>query len=148
VVSGGGPNRWRPGWRPYTAAYDGLYAPYIKNRQLFTCPSAQQLAETSYALSRSLGAASLAALAYPSQRVIVADGMSSWGLCGSNRSSSVCNGTWGYGDGSANVRALYTRHNGGGNVLYGDGHVKWQIPPSALNAISAADCNRMWQNAG
>ena len=146
-VSGGGPNRWRPGWRPYST-YDGLYAPYINNRQTFTCPSLTTSPETGYALSRSLGTARLATIAYPAQRVLLADGTGSWGVCGTNRSTS-CNGRWGRGEDGANAaanQALYSRHNGGGNLGYADGHISWLTIPRG--PVSTATCNRMWQNGG
>jgi prepilin-type N-terminal cleavage/methylation domain-containing protein/prepilin-type processing-associated H-X9-DG protein len=148
VVSGGGPNRYRPGWRPYTAAYDGLYAPYIKNRQIFTCPSASNMAETGHARNRYMSVTTLGQIVYPSEMVLVADGMGSWGLCGTNR-TTTCAGRWGMGEDGANQagqQALYGRHNGGGNLLYADGHVKWMKTPTG--PIPAATCNRMFKPTG
>ena len=101
--------------------------------------------EAGYSLSRSLGTATLATIAYPAHRALMADGTSTWGLCGTNR-ATVCSGRWGRGADTSAQQAVYGRHNGGGDVGYADGHVQWS--PIPVGPVGPAACNRMWQNGG
>ena len=62
------------------------------------------------------------------------------------------------GQPKSNWKRFTTRHNGGGNLLFADGHVaffKWretQLPPDQLADLSNSDCNQpgkmIWSIAG
>jgi prepilin-type N-terminal cleavage/methylation domain-containing protein/prepilin-type processing-associated H-X9-DG protein len=128
----------------------GLYDSYIKTAAIWVCPSDPAAGFGSYSISRSLRGASLGDLKYPSERIIMADGYNS-GLCGPNRPSNCC-GRWGYGcsdptNADAKVmRSKFARHNGTGNVLFGDGHAKSMQPPAG--PVPDANCYKWFLNAG
>jgi prepilin-type N-terminal cleavage/methylation domain-containing protein/prepilin-type processing-associated H-X9-DG protein len=144
------PDYW---WAPYdpSVAPDakpgvnwqgGLLLPYIKNTQLFKCPSEPQ-GQVGYAMTYIAGSPMGKADGYvsnPSERIVVWD----------HRRTPGCADTTNY---TANPRPPYvpfthppdtkfdtstglpqceihypTRHGGGLNFLFYDGHVKWMKP--------------------
>ncbi|MGQ9733314.1 MAG: H-X9-DG-CTERM domain-containing protein [Candidatus Zipacnadales bacterium] len=126
--------------------------PYIKNRQLYICPSTT-LDVNSYAIPRQLAQGSggctgrlLAEIVVPAEHVFFGDGIGTRGYCGTNR-STLCQGRWGIGRGGpggdtpSHVEA-YQRHNGGGNLAFCDGHAKWLRTPEG--PIDATLCRRMF----
>ena len=152
-------NNALPDWRPSTntaghARYDGLAMPYVKNRQLYQCPSTS-LGINSYATPRYLLQSDsgcvgrmLAEIALPSQHVMLADGAGTRGLCGQNRATS-CQGRWGYGrDANQSDIDQFGRHNGGGNLAYVDGHVKWLKTPTGAQPDQQTECRRMFRQRG
>ncbi|MBM3471923.1 MAG: DUF1559 domain-containing protein [Armatimonadetes bacterium] len=142
-----------PWWRPANVAatdirYDGLLAPYIKNRQLWVCPSNQGRSVNGYATPRQLLQGSggctgqtMARVLYPAEKILAGDGLSTRGYCGPNR-STACNGRWGWGDGSQAARDGFRMHNDGTNMAYVDGHVKFQKSPDG--PIDQTLCLRMF----
>ena len=128
----------------YASDYDETYPfayqwktnlqPYIRNTQINVCPSRQSLPwfygqGYNIGLTVPPGAVAVAgfplqsegAICSPSQKILIAE-------------SDRCNmgppsGPTGLYDGGATCYWAVTRvHNGGSNVLFGDGHVKWLNP--------------------
>lgn len=166
VPSGTGPNNppatgpheiW---WAPYDptqvpagapgAGYkDGLLAPYIKNLQIFKCPSDDQW-QCSYAMNYSTGSPMGTRDAYvqdhPAELMVVWDHSRSPG-CADSRVTAPPRPPFLPFTGSAAATHYPPRHNGGFNALYYDDHVKWQNPanlrvhnfrePGSLPAVAA-----------
>jgi len=122
--------------------------PYIKNVQVFNCPSASYVwaGEVStgikYGANATLmtGLCPLATVAYPAQTVLVtdSDGPASY---------SVFQNYYG---GPSTPRYMSNRHQQGANLIFADGHVKWMSvqldasgnpvhPQKAQGAIWRAD---------
>jgi prepilin-type N-terminal cleavage/methylation domain-containing protein/prepilin-type processing-associated H-X9-DG protein len=145
----------QPLWRPANVGsndirYEGLAMPYIKNRQIYSCPSCT-LNMHSYAIPRHLAESSngcygrlLAEIMYPAEHVFFGDGIGSRGYCGPNRSTS-CTGRWGHGNGTAAHIEAYQRHNGGTNLAFCDGHAKWRKTPTGVG-FNQAECLRMFHD--
>jgi prepilin-type N-terminal cleavage/methylation domain-containing protein/prepilin-type processing-associated H-X9-DG protein len=141
-----------PWWRPAAVAttdirYDGLLGPYIKNRQVWVCPS-RALDVNSYAAPRQLLQGSggctgrrLADIKLPAEKVLCGDGIGTRGYCGTNR-STACAGRWGIGDGSAGQITAFQVHNDGTNFAFVDGHVKWMKSPAG--PIDANQCRALF----
>jgi len=148
----------QPWWRPGAYAstdirYDGLLGPFVGDRNTWNCPSSRRDVN-SYAAPRQLLQGSggcttrcLAEVRYPSQHVSFGDGLSTRGLCGTNRSTGTCTGTWGRGrysdatNGPADV-AAFKLHGQGGNLSYVDGHSAWKATPSG--PMGQAECVRLF----
>lgn len=118
-----------------------LIQPYIKNWQIFTCPSAPNIADPSYAgnqMTREYGyngavsRTSLADIKAPADLAIFGDA-SHWlisaGGCNlysfaypaqERHTTGGCNALQ-----SQNQGDTFTRHNGGSNIGFADGHGKW-----------------------
>jgi len=113
-------------WYSYdTTTYPGLLNPYIKNAQIFRCPS--QSGTQGYGYNRrgfslypgysSDGTiASLSAIVAPSQLIVIADSYADqyyiWNDPTDSHDATIA--TWG----------IYPYHLGTGDVLWADGHVK------------------------
>ena len=149
-----------PWWRPARVGtadirYSGLLDPYLKNRQIWICPSSG-LDVNSYAAPRQLLQGSggcrgqaLGKVVYPSEHVLCGDGMGQRGYCGTNR-SSACDGRWGLGRGGPagddqGDLVRYKRHNAGTNLAFVDGHVKYKATPDGY--INTTECRVMFGNA-
>ncbi|MBI2302218.1 MAG: DUF1559 domain-containing protein [Armatimonadetes bacterium] len=143
-------------WRPANVAntdirYDGCLMPYVKNRQMWECPSSRRNVD-SYATPRQLlqgsggcTGQSLARIVYPAEHVLAGDSpLGTRGLCGTNR-ATACNGRWGRGDDTANGIAAYKLHNAGTNMAFCDGHVKYLTTPSG--PMDPALCARLFGDA-
>jgi len=148
-----------PWWRPANVAvtdirYKGLVEPYIKNRELWGCPSSRRGVD-SYATPRQLLEGSGGCrgqmpsnILYPAQHILLGDGVGSRGYCGPNRPTN-CAGRWGRGDGSQGHFDGYRLHNDGTNMAFVDGHAKWLKSPSGPvgNGLqSDPECVRMFGN--
>jgi prepilin-type N-terminal cleavage/methylation domain-containing protein/prepilin-type processing-associated H-X9-DG protein len=149
-----------PYWRPANVAttdirYNGLLGPLVGDRNTWNCPSSRRGVD-SYATPRSLlqnnggcNTQTLANVRYPSQHVAFADGLGTRGLCGTNRSTGTCQGTWGRGryadatNGPADV-AAYRLHGLGGNLAYADGHAGWKMAPGG--PAGNAECQALFGN--
>ncbi len=123
--------------------------PYIKNWQIFLCPSGPAVGDPSYAgnqLTRHYGfntyvtGVSLATIQFPAETIAMGDcahWLSSAGNCHlkafawpaqERRNTSVpCNANQ-----PQNQTDTQTRHNGGSNLCFCDGHAKWM----AANSIA------------
>jgi len=113
--------------------------PYIKNWQVFACPSGETnrdwsssvntQGQGSYGYDSGLGGVSLGSLQTPASRILVADARH-WAIpaCWPG---NVAYPTYGSGyspcgaSAQANWTDAHTRHNGGSNVGLVDGHAKW-----------------------
>lgn len=121
-------------WR--STAEPGLIEPYIKNQQVFTCPSEPN--RRGYGYSIILGYVALAKVNTPSETLIFADdtfgsailyrpsqGVNNWGANFVNppgtTSTTTPPITWG-------VNCPYGRHNDFVNVGFVDGHAKAMKP--------------------
>jgi prepilin-type N-terminal cleavage/methylation domain-containing protein/prepilin-type processing-associated H-X9-DG protein len=146
---------WRPGSNTVTdIRYDGLVMPYIKNRQLYNCPSSRRDIN-SYATPRQLlqsgggcNGRLLAVVVRPAEYVLLGDGIGTRGYCGTNR-PTACNGRWGIGDGSVGAMDGFRMHNDGTNMGFVDGHAKWLKSPGGPvgNGLqSDPGCVRMFGN--
>lgn len=110
------------------ACYHEASMPYIKNRQLFTCPSAQpcgrpnQYPELTYAFNLGINGAAQAQIEAPAETIWCGDGERSIGYFGN------CNPTPNTGCPWTRVQNSYTRHNDGADYGFLDGHVKFLKP--------------------
>jgi prepilin-type N-terminal cleavage/methylation domain-containing protein/prepilin-type processing-associated H-X9-DG protein len=99
--------------------YQDYITPYIKNTQVFICPSSSRTAEAATGWNGSGTAAGVNGIAlgtvqFPANMVVILD--TSWEWFGPSYTPEV--GT------AANGR-VESRHNDGFNVTYLDGHAKW-----------------------
>jgi prepilin-type N-terminal cleavage/methylation domain-containing protein/prepilin-type processing-associated H-X9-DG protein len=109
---------------------EGPLYPYMKNAQIQACPSFDNVLRTNVGLTgytfnyQYLGASqSLSAVQDPSKTLLMADGAEISYLDYKTVRGSV------YSDPpSANYPTFHGRHNGMGNVLWVDGHVKAHMP--------------------
>jgi len=117
-------------WCP-TSSTPGLLGPYIKNLQIFRCPSSTPAAwggVTDYGINYNLcidtwyggTPIKLSEIKYPAETLLVAD--SDW-----TRSTDDYHTTnsWYISDGFWAAAFVPARHNGGANIAYCDGHSKW-----------------------
>ncbi len=132
--------------------YQHLY-PYIKNYQIFLCPSESghtSIRQVDYPTSGrtfptnyggnafvlkatdpryGTGPPSLAEIRYPAETLIIAD--SDWTR--STTDYHCCNAYW-LDSGFYAARFIPARHNGGANMVFADGHAKWhqiQLDPNS-----------------
>ena len=82
----------------------------------------------------------------PAEHVMISDGAGSRGLCGPNRSSKrdSCRGIWGGAEISW-AQDYFARHNGGSNLAFADGHVKWKRAEQRMDYI---ECRRLFKQIG
>ncbi|NUP99510.1 MAG: DUF1559 domain-containing protein [Armatimonadetes bacterium] len=114
--------RWEPWFTSSNdAAYKGELAPYIKNTQIWICPSALSKNNCSYIYNGWLSGKAEAAIPSTADYVAMADSYNDaiWAVDGTSR---VLPGP----PFDNNPRRLTDRHNEGANFVYIDGHVKWQ----------------------
>lgn len=135
----------------YTADYDETYPPvyqwktrlqpYIKSFHINRCPSRPQL-PWYYGQGYNIGSTnpyvagfperSMAAIAQPANKILVVE----WDRC--NAGPPV--GPTGLFAGGATCFWAVTRiHNGGSNLLFGDGHVRWLKPDAYHSNTERAD---------
>jgi len=126
-------------WRPFSTTvgapgYACLLDPYLKNRDVFQCPSIRSI--NSYgsprALLQSNGGCSgqpMANITRPAEHVLLSDARGPRGLCGTNRTTLTCANAWGVGTSTATDIANWKIHMNGVNVSFVDGHVKWMATP-------------------
>lgn len=126
----------------YVTYMDFIF-PYVKNLQLFVCPSARSDATVpSYGYSSVFSGGGywynagndglyLASVTRPSEIVMIFD-------ANQNGAHSLSPGSIGYWARSslASNNLLIAPHLGGGNVIYADGHVKWR-PLAKMAAINS-----------
>jgi prepilin-type N-terminal cleavage/methylation domain-containing protein/prepilin-type processing-associated H-X9-DG protein len=143
------PDVW---WAPYDPSVqpdaapgvnwrEGLLQPYVKNTQIFKCPSETQW-QCGYCMSYINGAPTGqfvpgvgvlgmpdAAIAEPSSRISVWDHRRTPGCADTTNFTSNPRPPFTPYEGNTNSETHYpTRHNGGCNFLFYDSHVKWMRP--------------------
>ncbi|MCC7494211.1 MAG: DUF1559 domain-containing protein [Fimbriimonadaceae bacterium] len=108
-------------WEPVVSGWwGGEIAPYIKNTQIFRCPSKTDTV-CSYIMNGGLSGRADADIAVPANTVTIGDstGNGWWAVDGSTMVLF----------GNANCRLL-AKHNEGANFGYADGHAKWLAGPN------------------
>jgi prepilin-type N-terminal cleavage/methylation domain-containing protein/prepilin-type processing-associated H-X9-DG protein len=90
--------------------YQDYLTPYIKNQQVWRCPSTQLSAEACTGYNHYLQTVALAGVQSPSSVLVTLDTV--W--------------EWFYNGEQYEQNRVDSRHNGGFNVLFVDGHVKWE----------------------
>lgn len=115
-----------PDGQPGAGFKNGLLYPYVKNVQIFKCPSEPQW-QCGYGMNYSEGSPNgqpESFVSVPATRLIVWDHRRSPG-CSDSRLPAPPRPPW---QPFSDVSHYPDRHNGGGNGLFYDGHVKWLIP--------------------
>jgi prepilin-type N-terminal cleavage/methylation domain-containing protein/prepilin-type processing-associated H-X9-DG protein len=88
----------------------GAIYPYIKNRQIFVCPSIKRpTVGCDYAMNVNCSGAAAAVVVAPANTFLLVE-------------SACSNGS---ASGLADADADFIRHNSGSNYAFADGHVKW-----------------------
>jgi prepilin-type N-terminal cleavage/methylation domain-containing protein/prepilin-type processing-associated H-X9-DG protein len=116
-------NRWEP------------IQPYLKNRQIWWCPSQPDDAWRSYGWGRGGENRKLAAFVHPAMTVMFADGGNRGTRCGDiawiphnyaneNADSDCCSNISNPGPNN-HKHWIGKAHNEGSNIAFWDGHVKW-----------------------
>ena len=143
---GGCFQRYDSNWANVTAGAGrnyNIFTPYIKNTQLWTCPSQGGSDFRSYGWNRGCDARALAAFVSPSQTVMFADAEQSLGTVygnvawithnwqDANTDKNCCSaGPGSNGAASFHAHNMSDIHNGGANIGFWDGHVKWMSSQS------------------
>jgi len=110
-------------WEPYDSGYwGGEITPYVKNTQIFLCPSKSDTL-CSYIYNIYLDRRADGTITNPAELMALADstGNGWWGIDGSTMVL--------YGNANCRIKAC---HNEGANFGYCDGHVKWLSGPNWL----------------
>ena len=127
--------------------------PYVKNWQCFNCPSGESRdwslittqGQGSYGYDEGLGGVSLGSLNTPTNRLLVSDARH-WSIA-SCYPGNVAYPTAGGGyspcgaSQQANWTDVHTRHNGGSNVGFADGHAKWLAASTVIGQGTALRTN-------
>jgi prepilin-type N-terminal cleavage/methylation domain-containing protein/prepilin-type processing-associated H-X9-DG protein len=142
---------------PTYVFWTGLLQPYVKNTQIFICPSGPTTdainGVPAYGLNLNTGVSrseglSLSAINYPAELLVSVDNR--YVGTGTNPTNHGYYSAWYDGTSHAetyNVGAPFERHFDGSNVLFADGHVKWQKTP-LLTTPPATPANwRLWYPA-
>ena len=138
-------------WYYQSATNQGMLMPYIKNTQVFVCPS---LGKHGYGISHvgQTGASagtSLGEIQSPAETVLFADnllwngnvdtGMDGTNIAGKvfkysdrNNAGRLTSGCFGGG-------LVAPRHNGGANFTFCDGHSKWYQPLATETPVNMWD---------
>lgn len=123
----------------YVAAFgwaDAIY-PYIKNKQLFVCPSerrpnAEKFSSPSFSdywLNRGAAGKSLVAFASPAQSISLGDGDGGSPASTARYNIASLPPSW-----KQTPRSPARRHLNGANYGFVDGHVKWYLPEKISSA--------------
>jgi len=151
-------NNINPAWRPYSntvtaLSYNGLIDPYVKNRQIYECPSSRR-SVNSYAVPRMLMESNngcdgrpQAVLMFPAEKAMMSESTGPRGICGPNRNTATCQNRFGWGRNTQADIDAWAIHNGGVNVAYCDGHVKFAKTPQGYvgtGLTTDPGCLRMW----
>lgn len=129
LCGGGGPITGCFVAHEYCGDRGAVLQPYIKNRQVWECPSSRDCRRTSYGWNRSLdgwGATKLGTIQKPAETVMFADHRTNvtYRWCGGWLASNEgCCG--GQGNDPVYPHWMDPAHNEGSNIALCDGHVKW-----------------------
>ncbi len=116
--------------------------PYIKNTQIWTCPSQGGTDFRSYGWNRGGDQTAIATFVYPAQTVMFADaeqtntanyGDVAWlphNWQDVNTDKDCCGGLSSAGSVNFHPHNMSNIHNGGCNIAFWDGHVKWMSAQS------------------
>ena len=125
--------------------------PYVKNWQIFACPSAPSAGDPSYAgnqLTRQYGfnpgvtGVAMGTIQYPAETIALGDcahWLSNAGACNllafawaaqERRPTTTCNATY-----TINQIEATTRHNSGSNLCFCDGHAKWMAATAIAGGL-------------
>ncbi|HEY3397067.1 MAG TPA: prepilin-type N-terminal cleavage/methylation domain-containing protein [Armatimonadota bacterium] len=135
------------GWAGF-GAWPNLILPYVKNQQIFLCPSSSKYSganwpSVNYAQSQNLAAIAQNSIKQPAKTIFVLEADAAGG-----RGFGTADLTFMYG---CSTEAAYdnmtVRHNGGANYGFADGHAKW-LKPDAISAAGACNVNRCGLNPG
>ncbi len=104
-------------WEPFNVWWGGEIQPYVKNSQIFICPSKSSDTICSYIYNIYLSGLADGTIPDPAQRIAIGDstGNGWWGIDGSGMVTF----------GSPTPCRLKDVHNEGANFGYCDGHGKW-----------------------
>ena len=130
-------------WWCMPAGQSGLLDPYVKNAQISYCPS---LGTTRFGYGYNGwligGTVALATVQRPADMVVFEDDTfgnrtayvpsQGWPVWGQNFSDPPGSGPVGSGAPAATTTP-FARHNGGDNIVAGDGHAKWMQPLTLYN---------------
>jgi prepilin-type N-terminal cleavage/methylation domain-containing protein/prepilin-type processing-associated H-X9-DG protein len=104
-------------WQPTVPlGWGGEIGPYVKNSQIFMCPSATTKVNCSYIWNLSLNFVSDGTITDPSTRIFMGESTTDAWWAADSATRIVA--------GTANCR-LKGNHNDGANFGYCDGHAKW-----------------------
>jgi len=131
-----GPTYWAQLWR------DQIYA-YVKNYQVYTCPSHSTTSANSYAMNAGLNSnwgengsgVSLGAIVSPSECLMIVECLGDY----HTKPSWIVD--------YPNSCGLATRHNDGLNVGMCDGHAKWYKPSAIWNGTRTDATQKYWDPA-
>ena len=159
------------------APWRTLIQPYVKNYQVFTCPSGPKCPDvactneepyfSSYglniktsaggrlgnpALGLYVGGISLSTLTYPAQFLVLVDDRLIFNSYTVHATYPGYYATWyqnatPFTDFTNNVGVPFPIHFDGSNVLFGDGHVKWQKTTALRTAPATPTDWRLWYPA-
>lgn len=104
-----GPEPWEWCNKGQYTNYQDYITPYVKNTQIFKCPSSQLAAEQATAWNSYLNGKSLGSLQSPSTMVMTLDSVQEWLDAGCLKEGN----------------RVDSRHNDGFNANFLDGHAKW-----------------------
>ena len=112
-------------WDRIITNFDGLWYPYMKNKQMMICPSwGNAPTDCSYGFNKHINRQNLAALTQPARHIFFAD---SCGIRWFPYSMGCCGGSaWNHRIGQCpEAEGEYGPHNEGANIAFVDGHAKW-----------------------
>jgi len=114
---------WPWAWAPLT--------PYIKNEQIWACPTRSDCGSVagqwrSYGWNRGTEWDKLGSFRYPAQTCMFAD--SAWSIAWLPIHRGCCGSHPNLQRGDLNPHFIGRWHNGGANMAFWDGHVKWIKP--------------------
>lgn len=109
----------------------GAIYPYVKEASIFVCPSNQEgaLKRLSYSMNCALGAIGDVRIKTPSEIVLLVDEdqANDGFFFATGDPSNTAAYPYGVKDNGQSTDKLTELHNGGGNLLFADGHVDFQV---------------------
>lgn len=118
-----------------TITVPGIIAAYVKPRLIFSCPSVEKPSTLTYMYNDLAALQKQSDFLNTSTSVLVAEGENEWRNAGHAYTPNAAplpavfnkRGTCDAGDG-ATIQKAATRHHGGANYTFADGHAKWHKP--------------------